>query len=337
VKTYEHKLRAPFFARGGHAQTIFGHVLPSPGRQIGEAAGDRRVEVEVSGGDRLVGFACSAKRATTDVRVHLFHGLSGDVNAEYMRRTRASMEAAGFEVWAFNHRGAGAGAGLASGIYHSGRSDDIAAVLAASRADKPDQLQLVIGFSLSGNASLKLAAELGSAKGPDGILAVNPPADLQGTSRRIHTGLNRLYERRFVRRLRASLQGRPHAPAIPRGASLWDVDELVTAPLGGFSGARDYYARCSTIGLLEKIERPTVILTAADDPFVEARALAAAPRSSLVHLHMEDVGGHVGYLEAQGLFGSGRWLDGALVHYAHQLERCVRKGSAAPPPSSHGT
>lgn len=334
MKPYDHALRPPFFARGGHGQTIFGHVLPSPGRQLGEAAGDRRLEVEVSEGDRLVGYACRREGEASNVRVHLFHGLSGDLNAEYMRRTRAAMDAAGFEVWAFNHRGAGEGAGLATGIYHSGRSDDLAAVLAASRTERPGQLQVVLGFSLSGNAALKLAAEQGEAGrtgGPDAVLAVNPPADLEATSRRIQTGLNRLYERRFVRRLRRSLRGRPGAPKIPHGASLWDVDELVTAPLGGFRDARDYYARSSTIDRLESIKRPTVILTAADDPFVAGARIAAAPRSAHVHVHLEPVGGHVGYLEAHGGVKTGRWLDGALVHYVQELVRAVRDGTSAAP------
>jgi predicted alpha/beta-fold hydrolase len=332
MRRYPHELKPPLWARSGHAQTILGHVLPSPGRHIGLDAGDRQLTIALDDGDRLVGYACTPTIPDSGVRVHLFHGLSGDVNAEYMRRTAAVMTLAGHEVWAFNHRGTGEGAGLAKGIYHSGRSDDLAAVLTKSRAERPDQLQLVIGFSLSGNAALKLAAELGedTSAGPDGILAINPPADLEATSLRIQTGLNRLYERRFVRRLARTLQGRPGAPAIPSRASLWDVDELVTAPLGGFADARDYYARCSTVDRLGAIQLSTVILTAADDPFVDAHSIASAPRSPAVHLHVEATGGHVGYLESRGGLRAGRWLDGALAHYIRELITEARTKDAAP-------
>ena len=267
--------------------------------------------------------------------MHLFHGLSGDVNAEYMRRTAAALRAHGHEVWSFNHRGAGEGAGLAVGIYHSGRSEDLAAVLAASRQQRPEQIQLVVGFSLSGNAALKLAAEHAAGErehgAPDGLLVINPPADLEHTSRRIQLGLSRFYEARFVRRLRRAIALRPGAPSVPSGARLWDVDELVTAPLGGFRDARDYYARCSTIERLSTIQLPTVVLTAADDPFVDATRLEAAPRAASVHLHVEPTGGHVGYLEARSpaRLGARRWLDGAILHYCGQLRAAAHRANAA--------
>ena len=343
MRVYNVPLKPPFWARGGHAQTIWGHVLPSPGRAIGSDAGDTRIEVALPDGDVLVGFRCApddelaVAPGERPVRVHLFHGLSGDCNAEYMRRTAEMFTTLGFEVWAFNHRGAGAGAGLARGIYHSGCHDDLAAVLCQSRRDLPEQLQLVIGFSLSGNAALLLAAEWSRApdapalcalpRPPDAILAINPPADLEHTSKRIHTGLNRLYERRFVRRLRAALQKRQHEfagfafQAIPRGASLWTVDELVTAPLGGFRDARDYYATCSTAARLHQVHVPTVIITAGDDPFVDAARVGGAKRPANVFVHTEAIGGHVGYLARQPVkrLGYTRWLDGALLHYANEL------------------
>lgn len=338
MQPYPHRLVAPIWARSGHSQTILGHFLPSPGRAIGVDAGDRRLEVELPDGDRLVGYESQPTGAPSGVRAHLFHGLSGDVNAEYMRRSASALRAAGHQVWSFNHRGAGEGAGLATGIYHSGRSDDLGRVLAESRRQRPDQLQLVVGFSLSGNAALKFAADHASGRSPecalpapDGILAINPPCDLEHTSLRIQRGFNRFYEARFVRRLRRAIALRPGAPRVPRHARLWDVDELVTAPLGGFRDARDYYARCSTIDRLTEIRIPTVVLTAGDDPFVDAARIAAAPRAGSVHLHVEARGGHVGYLEAPGpaRCAPGRWLDGALVHFTQQLREAAHQPDAA--------
>lgn len=344
MRRYPVPLEPPFWARGGHAQTILGHVLPTPGRALGPDQGDTRFEVALADGDTLVGYRCQRDPASSPwhapdgrpVRAHLFHGLSGDANADYIRLAAAALNALGAEVWAFNHRGAGQGAGLARGIYHSGRYDDVAAVLAASRAEAPDQLQLVVGFSLSGNASLRLAAEWehpsqpdlewnGLAQPPDAILALNPPIDLEDCSRRIQSGLNRLYQARFVRRLRRVLAERKRAFAdfpplsVPRGATLWDFDERVTAPLGGFTDARDYYATCSTVERLDQIQVPTAILMTGDDPFVGAERLSEAPRSESVHIHIEETGGHVGYLTKSGPLGYRAWLEGAIAHYAIEL------------------
>jgi len=279
-------------------------------------------QVELADGERLLVFATPG---TSGVRVHLFHGLSGDVNAEYMRRTRAALVACGHEVWSVNHRGCGEGHGLASRPYHSGKTEDLRDVLAASRLDAPELVHVLIGFSLSGNAALLMAAHK-EARELDGLIAVNPPMDLERASIDIGRGLNKLYERRFILRLRRVLRARPASGFakprndVPWNSSLMEFDDLVTAPECGFADCHDYYKRCSTLSRLSEIETPTVIISAADDPFVSAEGFEEAPRSAAVQLFLEPSGGHVGYLARRGM-GWYRWLDGALVHYVSELAR----------------
>ena len=326
IEAYSRPCTPPWFARGGHGQTLFAHVLPSGGRRVARATDEHR-EVLLADGERLLVFT---RPGTTGVRVHLFHGLSGDVNADYMRHAADRLSARGHEVWSVNHRGCGEGEGLAGKPYHSGKVDDMQAVLAASRADAPGQLQLVIGFSLSGNIALLMAGR-GAGPQPDGIIAVNPPVDLLRASLDIHRGLCRLYETRFVLRLRAAVERRRRAGltsrpySIPRSASLCDFDDLFTAPEAGFADGMDYYRRCSSLPYLASITRPTVWISAADDPFVAPSGFRDAPRSAHVHLHLEPTGGHVGYLAARG-WGCERWLDGALEHYVGELARVAAAG-----------
>lgn len=261
------------------------------------------------------------------MRIHLFHGLGGDVNSESMRRTAAVLAARGHEIWSVNHRNCGEGRGLARRPFHSGRTEDLQATLAESRADAPDRIHLLIGFSLSGSLALLHAAEQRLPR-PDGIIAVNPPLDLDRASLDIGSGFSRLYERSFVRRLRPAvtdwIRATPEAEEIrvPRGASLRHFDELFTAPVSGFKDRDDYYSRCSTAGRLHQVETPTVILTAEDDPFVDASLHHHARRSPAVFTHIEPVGGHLGYLSRRGL-GVRRWLDEALSHYVDELIRTV--------------
>jgi uncharacterized protein len=318
----------PTWARGGHAQTILGHLLPARGRALLRDA--RRREIALADGDRLVLFELPGSSGT---RVHLFHGLSGDVEADYMLRTARALGAAGHEVWLVNHRGCGAGRGLAAGPYHSGVTTDMQAVLAASRADAPDRLHLVIGFSLSGNVALLLAAQR-LAPLPDGLIAVSPPVDLAHASAAIGRGPSRLYELRFLLRLRKAVRDRERAGlvrercAIPQLASLLEFDDLYTAPRAGFASGADYYRRCSSLPHLAAIEAPAVIVTAADDPFVDSGAYRSATLPDNLRLHVEPVGGHMGFLARDGL-GWGRWLDGALVHYVAELERAARSARSS--------
>lgn len=309
----------PPWARGGHAQTLLAHALPWAG-EVAREAGWARREVTLEDGERLV---VLARAGTSGVRVHLFHGLSGDAEVDYMRGLARALTRRGHGVWRVNHRGCGAGRGLATKPYHSGSSADMRAVLAASRAEAPGETHLVIGFSLSGNVALLLAAQELEPL-PDGLIAVNPPVDLARASRDIHRGLSRLYELRFVLRLRRAvaerdrIRGRRGRAPIPLAASLMDFDDLYTAPEGGFTNGADYYRRCSSLPHLAGIRVPAVILSATDDPFVAADTLSGARLSATTHLHLEPCGGHVGYLARRGALWD-RWLEGALVHYVEEL------------------
>ena len=267
---------------------------------------------------------------TSGVLVAVFHGLSGDTDADYMRATSGVARAAGHSVLLVNHRGCGAGRGLARGLYHSGRSDDLASVFGWARARLPETQHVGVGFSLSGNALLLLLADP-AAPQPSACLSINPPIHLANCSDRISSGANRVYDQRFVRRCVQSLRERvqdgllPSDFRIPEARTLREFDDEVTAPLGGFANAEDYYRRCSTFERLDRIEVPTVILTAADDPFVRVEDFRAARLSPKVHLHIEPHGGHVGYLERGGIPLSGhKWLDGALAHYIEELCAAVR-------------
>jgi hypothetical protein len=287
--------------------------------------------VELADGDRLM---VGQRTGSSAVRVLLFHGLSGDINSDYMRRAAAKLGQRGHGVWAVNHRGCGTGRELASHPYHSGVTDDLQAVLAASRRQAPHLLHLVVGFSLSGNLALLHAAEQRPEQ-PDGLIAVNPPVHLERATLDLQRGLNRLYELRFMIRLRRAVRdwqlrnpGRPRY-RIPWTCSLLEFDDRFTAPECGFSSGLDYYRRCSSVAHLGEIRVPSVILSAADDPFVNPEVFARVPRSEQVLFHLEGSGGHVGYL-SKGSWGWQRWLDQALVHYVEELARQARS-----PPETH--
>jgi predicted alpha/beta-fold hydrolase len=303
----------PWWARGAHAQTIFGHVLPCAAPQLSRSA---RREVELDDGDRLVVHELDG---VSGVRVVLLHGLSGDVDSDYMRGAARALQERGHSVWAVNHRGCGLGRGLATRPYHSGRSADLRAVLRESRALAPSLAHVVVGFSISGNIAL-LAASEELEPLADAVLAVNPPIDLAHAADAVHAGRNRLYELRFVARLRAAARHFESLGAVcaraplSRWHSLREFDDRFTAPVSGFASAADYYAACSSAPRLGAIRIPTAILSSYDDPLVAPGILLGARRSASTSLHLELHGGHMGYVSRRG-----RWIDGAVVHFVELL------------------
>lgn len=315
---------APKWARTGHLQTILGHLFKSP--KLNEPG--ERIEIELSGGDKAV-----ARHLKGDSRrvVYLFHGLGGSTDADYMHRTALIARRAGDTVFMFNHRGCGEGVSLAKEPYHSGRAEDLSALIREGRKLYPDHQHLAIGFSLSANALLLLVAgerkEFGAETLPDCAIAVNAPINLERASQLISSGANRIYDIRFMRQMRDAVRTRLHRDPtlrelkIPILATLHDFDELYTARSGGFKDRADYYRTCSAKQYLNKIKVPTVILTAEDDPFVDVKDYKSAEISPMAKLHIERFGGHMGYLAGQPTpYGTKRWLDYAIYEFMKGLE-----------------
>jgi len=112
----------------------------------------------------------------------------------------------------------------------------------------------------------------------------------------------------------------PHVPkALLDGAlsagSVRDFDERYVAPLAGYAGADDYYARCSLPTRLGRIATPTLCLTAQDDPWIPAdtyRAIAWGENPRVAPL-IAAGGGHVGFHDA---VRDGSWADRAIAAWA---------------------
>ena len=168
---------------------------------------------------------------------------------------------------------------------------------------------------MSGNALLLLLTGLRGEVLPDFAISVNAPIDLAASALALEQGLNRLYDFRFVSRCREEVKARAGGThySIPWNATLRDFDQLYTAPASGFSDREAYYRSCSTRNLLTKIQTPTLILTAEDDPFVGFSAYQGVKLSPTVRLHAERTGGHMGYVTRDKTpLGTYNWLDYAL-------------------------
>lgn len=300
----------PFWARGGHLQTLAGQFLPYHLPDLPWA----RHRLRLRDGDAL---AVQTLEGSSGVVVHLFHGMAGSVQGHYMRRAAALCHARGHAVIAANHRGAGEGRGWSRKFYHGGSTGDMAAVLGFGRDRFPGQLQVAIGYSYSASILLLLMGRDAAEGVPDRAIAVNPPVDLEDCSRRLSSGLNRLYDNYFIQRIRREVLTRRGATALAPTPTTRDFDGAYAAAMAGFPDRDSYYAHCSCGPHLHGIRVPTVVISSRDDPFAPASEILKQGLSPAVHLHVERSGGHMGYVSAN--LPDRRWLDYALVHYLDQL------------------
>ena len=258
------------------------------------------------------------------------HGLEGSSRAHYMRGLAAKGHAAGFNVVLLNQRNCGGTEHLSDSLYHSGLSADPAAVI--QELVELDGLRsvAVVGYSLGGNVALRLAGDHGPRGPADALVAVcavSPTMDLARCVDALEQPSNLLYELNFVRNLKGRMRrkakllpGRFDLRPLSGVRTVRGFDEAFTAPHHGFKDADDYYYRASSLRVVEHIEVPTLILSAADDPFVppgqfRAPELMGNPSVTVV---VPRHGGHCGFVTRSSSGFDGYWAEQTAVRFAHQ-------------------
>jgi predicted alpha/beta-fold hydrolase len=75
-------------------------------------------------------------------------------------------------------------------------------------------------------------------------------------------------------------------------------DDRYTAPLHGFKNAENYWQQCSCKPCLARIQIPTLLINARNDPFLAPGCfpIEEARRNPNLHLEMPASGGHVGFI-----------------------------------------
>ncbi len=307
--------------RGGHAQTVVGAYLPARG--AGSQA--ELVRVPLDDGDTIVLHDDRPRSWRPGDRVAvLLHGLGGSSLSGYMVRIAGKLMDAGVRVFRLDHRGCGAGVGLARFPYNAGRSEDALAALQAIGRVCPDSPAAIVGFSLSGNIVLKLLGEAPQLVPSQLVraMAVNPSLDLHAAVECIKSPSCRLYDRNFVgllyrqvQRLHELIEDPPRHRLNGKPREILEFDELYTAAVCGYGGAADYYARCSAAQFVHNISIPTLVLTARDDPLVPVDTFEKAAWPASVAVHIAPSGGHLGYVARRRTDPDRRWMDWRVVDW----------------------
>ena len=242
-------------------------------------------------------------------RLLILHGLEGTARSHYAGGLLKEAQRRGWAADLLIFRSCGDEPNRALRFYHSGETSDLDAVVRRLIAEDPSRPLLLVGVSLGGNVLLKWLGEQGE-RVPEqlrGAAAVSVPFDLARGSRFLDRGFSRFYQAHFLRSLRrkaigkSALYPRSIRPEVVRRArTLYQFDDLVTAPVHGFRDADDYYTRSSSLHFLAHVRTQTLLLSARDDPFLPSAVLGEvreiARENPSLHLEFVDRGGHVGFI-----------------------------------------
>jgi len=310
----------PLF-RNPHLQTIASHYWPrsrSESRwplqsRLFETEPGVRVLVQSQGG----GSGEGDRSRPPAVHLVLVHGLEGSGDGGYIRSLAFAALESGFVVHRFHMRTCGGTEHLCDTLYHAGLTSDLRSVVEQLGAPA-----ILVGFSLGGNVVLKLAGELADA-GPSLVraaIAVSTPINLAACTHKLSQPENRLYERRFVRRMLARLRatGRYSDRDLAGLRSIIAIDDRITAPAFGFDNAERYYRTQSALNFLSTIRVPTLLVHSQDDHLVpfEMFDCPAVRSNRFLTLMAPAHGGHLGFL-ARGPHRF--WLDHVILEWIATL------------------
>ncbi len=241
------------------------------------------------------------------------HGLEGGVHSHYVANLFAEVARRHWSADLVIFRGCAGEVNRARRFYHSGETSDFDFALRRIVAERPDTPIGLAGVSLGGNVLLKWLGERTNDETPGlvrGAVAVSVPFDLARGCRYLSRGFSHVYERFFLRSLvakaRQKLVRHPDlfdSAALDRVRTLWEFDDVVTAPVHGFRDALDYYRQSSSIHYLSRVRVPTLLLSAVDDPFLPPDVLddvrSIARDNPSLEVEFVRRGGHVGFISGR--------------------------------------
>ena len=305
-----HSAFAPaWWLSNAHLQTLWASII----RRIPKPV-TRRERLELPDGDFV---DLDWTPGGSGPLVIVLHGLQGSLNSPYARGIMGALQKRGMRGVFMHFRGCSGVSNRLPRFYHSGDTGDLNTLINILREREPGTPLAAIGYSLGGNVLLKWLGEQGINAPLQAAIAVSAPFDLSDSAWRLERGFSQAYQYHLLRSLRLSVEKKfRHMPApialdnLENLRTFTEYDDAVTAPLHGFAGVDDYYRQSSCRRYLKHIRIPTLILHAADDPFMTPAAIPQQDQlSPSVILELSARGGHVGFISGNSPWQACYWLE----------------------------
>lgn len=257
--------------------------------------------------------------------VLIMHGLEGSLSSHYVKPLMKKLDNTGYGVVFMHFRGCSNEVNRADRSYHSGDTADLESVIKTIKQDFNQDIFAVIGFSLGGNILLKWLGENGSTVKTHTAIAVSVPFQLSHAGDRLEKSFSRVYQKHLISRCQQKYRNKfanrqsPLTVDVNKLNTFYLFDDKITAPLHGFSGADEYYKKCSSRQFLKHIRIPTLVIHAKDDPFMWEHTVPKSDElSESIQLELSENGGHVGFIAGKSPFHAEYWVDQRIIEWLNQ-------------------
>ena len=301
----------------GHLQTIW----PTLFRRVPLITQERK-RLELEDNDFLD--LDWARHVASRKLVIITHGLESHSRDTSVQGMAGAFFAKEWDVLAWNMRGCSGEPNRLPRFYHSGATEDLSAIVDHAISEHDYQQIALVGFSLGGNLTLKYLSE--TYREPVfTAVAFSVPCHLQSSVERLDRPENQLYTRRLIRSLRAKILAKKllfpshfDVTRLEKMRTFREFDSAYTAPLHGFSSAKDYWQTSTCGPLLGEIRIPTLLVNARNDPFLTPLCFPelTAAGSPYFHLEIPESGGHCGFVSSAT--ENWRWHEQRALRFAEE-------------------
>ncbi|MFJ2976929.1 hydrolase [Kluyvera sp. NPDC087067] len=239
-------------------------------------------------------------------RLVVFHGLEGSLHSPYAHGLINAAKQRGWLGVVMHFRGCSGEPNRLNRIYHSGETEDGTWFLQWLKREFGDAPTAAVGYSLGGNMLACLLAKEGDDVPIDAAVIVSAPFMLEACSYHMDKGFSRVYQRYLLNLLKgnAARKLKAYPGSLPVDLRqlksmrrIREFDDSITSKIHGFADAIDYYRQCSAMPTLSKITKPTLIIHAKDDPFMDHHSIPAQEElPDNVEYQLTEHGGHVGFI-----------------------------------------
>ena len=291
------KYKPPFLYCNGHVAT----VLPSMFREV--PVDYSRERINLSDGDFL---DLDWVNGGNDKIVIISHGLEGNSYRHYVTGTVKLFSEQGWDAVGWNCRSCSGEMNLLPRLYSHVDAPDLSEVIDHILATNRYQKIALVGFSMGGAITLNYITKMKDHHPEELVaaVAISAPVDVGVSADELEKSKNRFYLRRFLKKMVKRIKQK--AVQFPDIIDISGVDNITTfseydirytAPLNGCSNPAEFYRKASTKESLQEIDIPTLLLIAANDPFMPPSCypFEAARDHEFFHLEVPKRGGHVGF------------------------------------------
>lgn len=302
-------LRRLFFrlGRGGFAQTILsgvGYIAP---RLIDLHNRSMIFEFETRDKNKFRGYFNKSKLENSKALVILLHGWEGSSQSSYILKTTFNLHENGFDVFRLDFIDHGDTHSWNEQIFHGNLlQEHFKAIQWISQTFAKFQKVHIIGFSLGGNYSVRIALSNQGSKIPNlhHTIAISPALNPEKAT--IKMDQYKILGRYFLNKWMNSIDKKVKAyPGLfdfeerRKFKTVMELTDYIVRSTGKFDKAKSYFDAYTVYpNDFNKISSPITLITAKDDPIIpveDFENLSAEEMSGLLNVIILPRGGHNGF------------------------------------------